>query len=132
MIVDHQPRSSRGDETDQPPERTSLPKSFVRHCILLLLSEERSHGYSLLSQLKMFGFGRSDRVSVYHLLRKLELDGLVESVWDLPDGAGPARKVYDLTPAGRARLHESADDVEECSRLFEAFTKRYEGGSRDE
>ena len=70
---------------------------FVEPAILLLLSEQVSHGYELLERLaELIPGERIDMGNLYRLLRALEEDGLVRSHWDeaLP---GPAKRTYELT-----------------------------------
>ena len=38
----------------------TLPRNFVRPCVLLLLREHPAHGYDLLERLKVFGFSPTD------------------------------------------------------------------------
>ncbi|MGH2743035.1 MAG: PadR family transcriptional regulator, partial [Thermoleophilaceae bacterium] len=62
----------------------ALPTNFMSPCILLLLGEQRAHGYDLLARLPQLGFAASQRDGryadsgfVYRTLHKLEKDGLV-------------------------------------------------------
>ena len=54
----------------------ALPKNFLRPCLLLLLREERAHGYDLLERIQSLGFDGSDPGGLYRALRALENDGL--------------------------------------------------------
>lgn len=105
-------------------ERLAPPKILVRLCLLLILDEGSTHGYDLISRLKAFGIDTTAPSAVYHLLRKLERAGLVRSVWDLPAGSGPAKRVYGLTPLGRANLAQSTSDVLACRHVLETFLAR--------
>jgi len=84
-------------------------QELVVGCILLLLTEEPSHGYGLLERLK--GLMPSWELSpgnLYRELRKLESDGLVASVWEVSQNRGPPRRVYEVTDAGLAGLEDWA------------------------
>jgi len=74
---------------------------------LLLLGALRrgpQHGYALITSLYDGSGGHFDLAegTVYPALHKLERDGSVSSSWSLIEGR--RRRVYELTPAGRAAL----------------------------
>jgi PadR family transcriptional regulator PadR len=98
----------------------------VEPFILLVLAEGRSYGYEICARLEGFGFRRAAKepASVYRLLRGFEEAGLIESEWDVA-GAGPARRYYHLTEAGRAHLEHQARhlarDAQRIQRFFEAY-----------
>lgn len=98
----------------------------MRPMLMLLLAEEPVHGYELMGRLKEFGIGQSgmDPSLVYRLLRHLERGGLAESSLD-DSGAGPARKVYRLTPEGMEMLDMWAANLDEVSTLLQKFKERY-------
>lgn len=68
--------------------------------MLVMLEEHPDHGYGLAERVKpvIDSFGR-----VYRSLHWLEDVGFVEGRWDTSN-AGPARKVFFVTPAGRSAL----------------------------
>ena len=70
--------------------------------ILSLVAEEPRHGYEIERVIEERGMREWTEVgfsSIYYLLKKLEQKGLVEG--RLAEAArGPARKVYQVTPAG--------------------------------
>lgn len=78
------------------------PRGLLGPCILLLLAEAPRHGYQLIGPLKAFGFDWGGPGPIYQELRKLFSAGLVRSVWE--QSGGPARRVYEPTEAGMARL----------------------------
>jgi poly-beta-hydroxybutyrate-responsive repressor len=103
----------------------SLPKNFVRPCLLLLLREQPAHGYDLLERLRTFGFGRDDPGGLYRALRTLERDGLVRSAW-APSQIGPDRRIYQLTRRGMEELHASARTIAATRDTLGVFLSRYE------
>jgi poly-beta-hydroxybutyrate-responsive repressor len=107
-----------------PPDGVSLPRNFLRPCVLLLLKESPAHGYDLLERLKAFGFPGSDPGGLYRTLRGLEEEGLVSSSWE-PSMAGPQRRRYELTRAGSEVLHEHAKALLGTAQVLEAFVSRY-------
>lgn len=114
--------------------RALAPGSFghlLRPAILLLLAEESMHGYELVVRLKELGVARADMdpSMVYRILRMLERAGMATSSLD-DSGAGPARKVYSLTPDGMEMLDLWAANLEETMRLLDELKARYEGLGR--
>ena len=109
-----------------PTEPTAaLPKNFLRPCLLLLLREERAHGYDLLERIQSLGFDGSDPGGLYRALRSLEKERLVRSVWE-PSESGPDRRTYEITRKGMERLHESAKAVAAGHETVAAFLSRYQ------
>ncbi len=100
------------------------PKHFVKPCLLLLLQEQPDYGYDLVARLRPLGV-EDDSAAVYRVLRALESEGEVRSRWKEPV-AGPARRVYEITPSGLDRLEQWADALEESRRVLEGFRARYE------
>lgn len=94
---------------------------------LLALAREPAHGYPLLAS--VFGQRAADVApgprsgALYRLLRELEALGWVTSHWATAQ-AGPARRVYALTPEGRDALAAWVTHLralrEEIDRLLDA------------
>lgn len=103
----------------------TLPRNFLRPCVLLLLREQPAHGYDLLERLRTLGFVRDDPGRLYRALRALEEDGLVSSAWER-SSAGPDRRIYELARAGMEELHAQAKAIDEARRTLEVFIGRYE------
>lgn len=107
------------------PILPTLPKNFLRPCLLLLLREQPAHGYELLERLRPFGFEGSDPGGLYRALRKLEGEGLVRSAWEA-SSFGPARRIYEITRAGMEELHDRAKGLAEARATLDTFLGRYE------
>lgn len=92
----------------EPAEAADAPQSqqeLVIGCILVLLAEQRSHGYELHERVKhMMPLWDVSAGNVYRDLRRMEADGLVASGWEASQTRGPARRVYEITAAGRRAL----------------------------
>lgn len=112
-------------ERSADPIAPSLPRNFLRPCILLLLREDPAHGYDLLERLRAFGFVESDPGGLYRALRKLEDEGLVRSAWE-ESSTGPDRRRYELTRTGMEGLHEQAGALASTAETLESFLSRYE------
>jgi poly-beta-hydroxybutyrate-responsive repressor len=99
---------------------------FIEPALLLLLRERSMHGYELLELLPgLVGEDRVDVGNLYRALRSLEEDGVVRSEWsaDLP---GPAKRTYELTPAGTQLLDAWAAALRENQELINDFLHRYD------
>ena len=77
---------------------------------VVLLSLARlgaAHGYQIAQEAERLAVTRAglDGPAIYRTLRRLEANGRVTSAWET-GGGGPARRVYELTPAGRQHLAE--------------------------
>jgi len=107
-----------------PAER---PPRFLRPFLLLLLRERGGHGYELIDRMGEMGLEYSiqDAGYVYRTLRSMEGKGLITSKWDTAN-AGPAKRVYEITPQGVQVLHEWAQAFENLKVSLEAFLKTYE------
>jgi PadR family transcriptional regulator PadR len=105
-------------------KRPSSPSKEVRAAwALLLLDEGATHGYELRRRLAWHRL-KVDLAGVYRLLRELERDGWVQSRW-LRASAGPRRRLYRLTPAGRENLDEMAAVIDEVRDTHDRFLRAY-------
>jgi PadR family transcriptional regulator PadR len=78
--------------------QVQLKKGVLELCVLALLSREDGYAYDIASQLaKGIDMGEG---TIYPLMRRLQADGLVSTYLQESD-AGPPRKYYRLTAAGR-------------------------------
>ena len=69
-------------------------------CLLALLVARRDYGYGLAQRLAAAGLGEVPGGTLYPALLRLEKHGLVVVTWE-PSDAGPRRKYYEVTDAGR-------------------------------
>jgi PadR family transcriptional regulator len=104
---------------------------FVEPALLLALREGSAHGYDLADTLE--DLNPDDRVdlgNLYRLLRSLEAEGVVSSVWrrDLP---GRSKRTYELTKEGEALLDAWAEALERAEQNLAAFHERYQRARRD-
>jgi len=103
---------------------------FLEPCLLLLLREDATHGYTLLESLRVFGYepGTVDASVVYRVLREMEEAGWVASQWDTA-GSGPPRRVYQVTLDGEEYLAAWINDLR-CTRdEIDRFIQTYDGRS---
>lgn len=81
---------------------------FVEPLVLYLLKKHgKKYGYELVGALQEQALTDStvEPGALYRTLRRLEENGFVVSTWDM-SGAGPARRVYELTEDGVGHLEE--------------------------
>ena len=95
--------------------------------ILLLLKGKDSYGYELIEKILEFRFHDSppDVGAIYRNLRVMEKEGWVKSKWNTK-GAGPAKRIYRITPQGEEILHGWAITLRKRSESLEQFLKLYQ------
>lgn len=78
---------------------------FLEACILCILKENETYGYSLLERLIQNEFiDKNTNISIiYRTLRSMERDGLVISKWQESD-QGPKKRLYNITVKGNKEL----------------------------
>ena len=101
-------------------------RGFIEPCILLLLRDGPSHGYDLAQSLGHYGFADVDPSIVYRTLRNMEDGGLILSEWE-GTSSGPARRVYELSPAGRQHLARWVQQIHDTDSMLHRFIDIYEG-----
>ena len=88
-------------------------------CVLAVVADDETYGYAIAQRLQAAGLGTVKGGTLYPVLTRLEAEGLVASSRREGD-AGPGRKFFTVTPAGRAHL-------EERSREWAVFVTRAAG-----
>ncbi|MGV8845062.1 PadR family transcriptional regulator [Tessaracoccus sp.] len=83
-----------------------LLKGVLGMLVLRVLADEETYGYELVSRLTNRGLAGISTGTVYPVLNRLEREGLLDSRL-VASTAGPARKYYGVTAAGRAALAEA-------------------------
>lgn len=116
------------ESKEEKPKRKSpsvgAPKNFLIPIMLLHLREWNTHGYELMEKITKFGVESLDHGNFYRLLRQLEKDNLVTSVWDTSSG-GPAKRIYSITEAGEQYLDKWANSLSEYQKLLNQFFNLY-------
>lgn len=105
---------------------------FLEACLLVLLDEKDSHGYSLLDRLKEFNF-EPDGVNIsiiYRNLKSMEDRGFVESEWVEGD-QGPNKKIYKLTEEGRTAASKWIELLKFRKAQLQLIIDKYEKNSRE-
>ena len=99
---------------------------FIQPSLLLFLFKGASYGYELIDKLKGLGFHKEtiDVGAVYRTLREIEKEGYVKSVWH--KRGTRRRRVYQITPSGRALLKAWVGRIRERKKALEKFLKMYD------
>lgn len=100
---------------------------YIQPSILMALKTKPSYGYELIQEIAAFGFveGSVPPGMIYRHLRDLEENGLVVSEW-ATEGAGPAKRVYQLTEEGLAVLALWIAYMQQQADRLLTFVRRYE------
>lgn len=87
---------------------TEWLRAVLGLAVLGVLDDAPAHGYAVAQRLAERGLGDVRGGTLYPLLGRLQDAGWVEGEWE-PGSAGPGRKVFRLTPAGRRHLAEQGE-----------------------
>jgi PadR family transcriptional regulator PadR len=81
-------------------------KGHLEMLLLAAVGARSAHGYAIIEELRRRSGGAFDlpEGTVYPALHRLERAGLLGSEW--AEASGRRRRVYRLTPGGRAALAE--------------------------
>lgn len=116
--------SKQQSSSNKKKTNIGAPKNFLIPILLLHLREWNSHGYELMEKLTKFGINSLDHGNFYRLLRQLEKDSLVTSVWDTTSG-GPAKRIYSITESGEQYLDMWANSLSEYQKMLNQFFNLY-------
>jgi PadR family transcriptional regulator PadR len=82
---------------------TELRRGVLEHCVLAVLRTEESYGFDIVRALSVAGELVTSEGTIYPLLSRLRRDRLVTTAWR-ESAAGPPRRYYQITDAGRRAL----------------------------
>ena len=93
---------------------SQVRKGILEYVILIVMEERAIYGYDLLSKLNGYEVFATAEGTIYPLLRRMEKNGLIASLWQETSPGVPPRKYYSLTALGRqslAMMHREFDDL---------------------
>jgi PadR family transcriptional regulator PadR len=90
-------------------DQTQLLKGVLDLAVLVVLDRDDSYGYDVVRQLHGAALAEIAEASVYGTLRRLYRSGLLTS-YVVASDAGPHRKYYGLTGAGRRHLKQAREE----------------------
>lgn len=91
--------------------------------ILAALRPQAAHGYALIELLGSHGFPDLKGGTLYPILARLELQGLVRSAWDHSQ-SGPGRKMFTTTEQGDLLLGAATQAWQDMGRTLEDLSTR--------
>jgi poly-beta-hydroxybutyrate-responsive repressor len=102
-------------------------RGYIQPRLLLLLAQASAHGYELMEELRSVPDEEnlSDPGLIYRTLRQLEVEGFLTSSWDT-EVRGPARRVYQITSAGREYLDLWAANIRSTRERLAQFLTEYD------
>ena len=86
-------------------QMTEMLKGTLEGIVLAILAGQPAYGYEITARLRARGFSDIAEGTVYAILVRIELKGLVD-VEKRPSEKGPPRKVYSLNTQGQGYLEE--------------------------
>jgi len=94
---------------------SQMKRGLIENCVLAALAREDSHGYKIVKDLSEFM--TLSESTLYPILRRLEGAKLLTAY--TVEHNGRLRKVYRITPEGRAHLQSFADDWVEINAMYD-------------
>ena len=88
-----------------------MRRGTLQYCVLALLIDQELYGVDLVRALAEVDGMVTSEGTIYPLLSRLRRDGLVDSTWS-ESPAGPPRRYYRATRAGRRALEAFANEWE--------------------
>lgn len=101
---------------------SQLRRGVIEFCVLALLAEEERYGFELVQQLAGEQAMVTTEGTLYPLLGRLRREGAVETSWR-ESPAGPPRRYYRLSPAGRKSLAAFVDEWSRFRASVDAILK---------
>ncbi len=117
-------RRRRRPPADTAPWRRPERELLSGWLLLLLLSGGTCHGYDLHRRLAEHGV-EADPSRVYRVLRRLDADGSVRSLWT-DAVAGPRRRAYEVTATGRDHLAAIVELIAHVCDSYDDFAQSYD------
>lgn len=84
--------------------KSQIARGTLEYCILLMVSRKTYYGYEILQELSNYPMLASTESTIYPLLRRLQKEGYLQSVWQESAEGLPPRKYYSLTQEGEEYL----------------------------
>lgn len=82
---------------------TEMLRGVLEGCILEIIAREETYGYEITKKLNALGFEDVVEGTVYTILLRLEKNKFLD-IRKIPSDAGPTRKCYSLSGAGKKEL----------------------------
>jgi PadR family transcriptional regulator PadR len=103
--------------------KTQIRKGYLELCILLLIRRhQRIYGFDLLERLVEIDLPVKEG-TLYPLLNRMTVDGVLSSMWETENVKGHPRKFYSLTKTGNRLLEEMTEEFERMVQIFRKLAK---------
>ena len=96
-----------------------LKKGLLEVCVLVSLKKEESYGYKIISDISPYI--EISESTLYPILKRLEQTGCLTT--RTKEYNGRLRKYYMITEAGKNKIKESIQDLNELQRVYEFILK---------
>lgn len=107
---------------------TELRRGVLEYCVLAVVEQGETYAFEIIRLLAEAGGLVTSEGTVYPLLARLRRNGLVTSSWRESD-AGPPRRYYRLTDAGKRALDAFAAEWTDFTTSVDRLLERAHGGS---
>ncbi len=81
--------------------KSQIKRGTLEFCILLLIKQQSSYGYEIISTLDKYPIIAAKENTIYPLLRRLLKEGYISSSWQEGVEGLPPRKYYSITDKGQ-------------------------------
>ena len=97
--------------------KVQIRKGYLELCVLLLIEQNgKIYGFDLIEKLTALELPIKEG-TLYPLLNRMTIDGILSAVWDTENPKGHPRKFYSLTRDGRKNLKDMADEYDRMTDL---------------
>src|ERR1700749_2881238 len=100
----------------------AIRKGLLEFLVLQIIAAEKVYAADMLKQLNETEFATQEG-TLYPLLSKMRREGLLDYEWKESE-AGPPRKYYELTAAGRQQLRETLDYWEKINGTIKKLGRK--------
>jgi PadR family transcriptional regulator PadR len=109
---------------------SQLRRGTLEYCVLALLQDGERYGFELVRTLSEADGLLVSEGTIYPLLSRLRRDQLVSTSWQESE-AGPPRRYYQLTEAGRRALADFSNEWAQFRDAVDALLRAHgEGDDR--
>jgi len=104
--------------------KIQIRKGYLELCILLLIQRaDRLYGFDLLERLKDADLDVKEG-TLYPLLSRMTVDGVLQATWETENVKGHPRKYYSLTKEGGKLLDGMKAEFTQMVAIFESVRKK--------
>lgn len=104
--------------------KAQIRKGYLELCVLCLVkSRGRLYGVELLEALRVAGVEVKEG-TIYPMLNRMSLDGLLKAQWETEGAKGHPRKFYSLTNLGLEKTLSMTLEFSKMYKVIENFETR--------